>query len=192
MMKDNTLLFAKVHPDAKIPAKSAGNAGYDVYACFDEDFMIIPSFSTVMIPTGIASAMSEKYYIQIEERGSTGSKGMKKSAGVIDSSYRGEWFIAITNCDRKDIFISKLPKDELFDKYGTVVAETIVNGQEKAIKTKDIWYVKETTEVYPYNKAIAQAVVHEVPVMDVEEIPYNELKNIPSERGDGKLGSTGK
>ena len=192
MMKDNTLLFAKVHPDAKIPAKSAGNAGYDVYSCFDDDFMIIPSFSTVMIPTGIASAMSEKYYIQIEERGSTGSKGMKKSAGVIDSSYRGEWFIAITNCDRKDIFISKLSKDELFDKYGTVVADTTVHGQEKAIKTKDIWYIKEMTEVYPYEKAIAQAVVHEVPVMDVEEIPYNELKNIPSERGDGKLGSTGK
>lgn len=188
MVNEQELLFAKVRPDAKIPAKSAGNAGYDVYACFDEDSMIIPSLETVMIPTGIASAMNEKYYIQIEERGSTGCKGMKKSAGVIDSSFRGEWFVAITNCDKKDIIISKLSKDELFDKYGTVIPGT----QEKAIKTKDVWYIKGATVIYPYEKAIAQAVVHEVPQMDIREIPYEKLKNIPSERGEGKLGSSGK
>ena len=45
---------------------------------------------------------------------------------------------------------------------------------------------------YPDTKAIAQLVLHEVPVVEVEEISYEELKAIPSERGDGALGSSGK
>ena len=46
--------------------------------------------------------------------------------------------------------------------------------------------------VYPYSKAIAQAEVCEVPVMNQYEVSYEELKAIPSERGTGALGSSGK
>ena len=48
------------------------------------------------------------------------------------------------------------------------------------------------TVVYPYSKAIAQLIVHEVPKMDIKEISYDELKKIPSKRGTGSLGSSGK
>ena len=91
----NDLVFAKVKPNAIIPTKEDENAGYDIYACFDEDYMVIPPHSTKLIPTGIASALSDKYYLQVHERGSTGSKGIKYGAGVIDSSYRGENFICL-------------------------------------------------------------------------------------------------
>lgn len=184
----NKLYFAKVRPDAKIPAKKDEDAGYDIYPCFDDDFLIIPYNETVLVPTGIASAISPGYYAQIEERGSTGSIGMKKSAGVIDSGYRGEWFIAITNCSFKDIIISKLSMEELAG--GKPIDETL------CVKLKDekgdTTFLGCETIVYPYEKAIAQAVIHEVPMMEVEEISYEELKIIPSERGSGKLGSTGK
>ena len=160
-----TIKFAKTKKDAIIPSKKAEDAGYDIYPCFEENYIRIGANHTKLVPTGIASALPENYYFQIEERGSTGSKGIKKSAGVIDSGYRGEWFIAITNCNNKDLLIVK---------EGT----TIKNVDEHII--------------YPYEKAIAQAVLHEVPPATVEEVTYDELKSIASDRGDGAFGSSGK
>src|SRR5574344_1522646 len=157
--------FAKTRPDAIIPTREEGNAGFDIYACFDENNLVINPLETKLIPTGIASACDNGFYFQAEERGSTGSKGIKKSAGVIDSSYRGEIFIAITNCHSKPLLISK---------------ET-----DTSALTDD--YI-----VYPYSKAIAQLILHEVINTDVEEYTYEELKTIPSNRGCGMLGSTGK
>ena len=170
-LKTNDLVFAKVKPDAIIPTKEDENAGYDIYACFDEDYMIIPAHSTKLIPTGIAAAVSDKYYLQVHERGSTGSKGMKYGAGVVDSSYRGEIFVCINNVNSNDIIISKY--DNL---HGKIEAD---------------WFYYHPT-IYPYSKAIAQLVVHEVPKMNVKEITYEELKEIPSKRGTGSLGSSGK
>ena len=46
--------------------------------------------------------------------------------------------------------------------------------------------------IYPYSKAIAQALVVPVPKVDVEEISYEDLKLIESERGMGALGSSNK
>lgn len=194
-LNTNDLVFAKVRPNAIIPTKENENAGYDVYACFNEDFMVIPAHETRLIPTGIASAMTDKYYLNVAERGSTGSKGMKYSAGIIDSSYRGEIFIALSNVNGKDIVITKLTKEELFNKYGTLDCDgfdVIVYGDGEF----DYFY-KEEMECYdpifyPYEKAIAQLIVHEVPKMNVKEITYEELKEIPSKRGTGALGSSGK
>lgn len=196
-LRENDLVFAKVKPNAVIPTKEKENAGYDIYACFEEDYMVIPAHSTKLIPTGIASAVSDKYYLQVHERGSTGSKGMKYGAGVVDSSYRGEIFICINNVNRKDIIISKLDKKDLFDKYGEW--DTLLKD-EKVIRygdrELDVIFEEEDEDyeaiVYPYSKAIAQLIVHEVPVMNVKEITYEELKSIPSKRGTGALGSSGK
>ena len=46
--------------------------------------------------------------------------------------------------------------------------------------------------VYPYSKAIVQAIIAPVLKTNKEEISYEDLKNIPSERGLGSLGSSGK
>ena len=100
----NSIKFAKIKPTAIIPTKEEENAGFDIYACWEgltKSDKIIKPHQTKLIPTGIACALPIEYYFQVEERGSTGSKGIKKSAGVVDSGYRGEIFIAISNVNNK-------------------------------------------------------------------------------------------
>ena len=160
--------FAKVKPDAIIPSKRLEDAGMDVYACFDEDYLVIPPHSTVLVPTGIASACSVDYVFLLRERGSNGSKGLAQRAGVIDSGYRGEWFIPLTNTNRVPIVIVK-----------------------KGVELPLI-YEHSHAILYPYEKGIAQALVVPVPRLAIEEMPYENLQQIPSERGTGALGSSGK
>ena len=194
IIENNNLIFAKVKPNAIIPSKDDENAGYDIYACFDEDYIIIPPHTTKLIPTGIASALNSKYYIQIEERGSTGSKGIKKSCGVIDSGFRGEWFIALANVTNEDLIISKLSKEELIELYGEFDEENdiyILENNEKVFLKYDDGYPCNTI-IYPYSKSIAQGIVHEVHKMNVQEITYQDLLTIKSERGTGSLGSSNK
>lgn len=164
--------FAKVHPNAIIPSKRDEDMGFDIYACFDEDYIVINPHETKLIPTGIASSCSPEYGFLLRERGSTGSKGIALRAGVIDSGYRNEWFVGLTNTTDRVLFISKLSERETYDKY-------YGNAMWKSF-------------VYPYSKAIAQALIVPVPRTQVGEISYDELKTIESERGLGKLGSSNK
>jgi dUTP pyrophosphatase len=53
-------------------------------------------------------------------------------------------------------------------------------------------YNKQEVIIYPYTKAICQMVMLEVPVFDIQEISYEELKQIDSERGAGRFGSSKK
>ena len=46
--------------------------------------------------------------------------------------------------------------------------------------------------LYPYEKGIAQFVMHLVPEFEEKEVSYEELQNIKSERGTGAFGSSGK
>ena len=163
------LIFAKVRPNAKIPTKRTEDAGRDIYPCFDEDYIIIPPLHTVMIPTGIASAFSSDYYAQIQERGSTGTQGIKYGAGVIDSGYRGEWFVPITNCNSVPLIIKK-----------------------SHCKNREIFEDYEDYIIYPYEKAIAQFVMIKVPEFKEVEVSYDTLLKIKSLRGTGALGSSGK
>jgi dUTP pyrophosphatase len=162
-MTPTIVKFAKVHPKAIIPSKREEDAGFDVYACFDEDTIEILPHQTVLVPTGIASAFSSDYYFELKERGSTGVKGIGLRAGVIDSGFRNAWFVAITNHNNKTLLITKI--------------ESLGNLKDKYI-------------MYPYSKAICQAVLTPVPKSAVEEIPYEELVLIKSERGMGMIGST--
>jgi dUTP pyrophosphatase len=173
-MEKTIINFAKVdaNSDAKIPTKKSEDAGYDIYACFKDDFIKVPAHETVLVPTGIATALPINFYFQIEERGSTGSKGMKKSAGVIDSGFRGEWFIAITNTNAKSLYIAKENVRDKLKEAANVLDKEII--------------------IYPYEKAIAQAVLHEVHDVDVKEISYAELQDIKSERGTNMLGASNK
>ena len=164
--------FAKVHPNAVIPSKRDEDMGFDIYACFDEDYIVIQPHETKLIPTGIASACDPDYGFLVFERGSTGSKGIARRCGVIDSGYRNEWFIGLTNTTDKFMFISKLSERETYESY--------------------YYDVMPPSFVYPYSKAIAQALIAPVPKTEVEEISYDELKAIESERGMGALGSSNK
>lgn len=233
-MKD-VIKFAKVKDSAIIPSKELENAGYDIYACWDgveKKDKIIKPHETKLIPTGIACALPVQYYFQVEERGSTGSKGIKKSAGVVDAGYRGEIFVAITNSTNKflifgdketyldealneltkwqNVDVDNLTEQDIFDMdnylagaagdtYVSLSKEDklhIIKRTYQDIQSDDSTYelVKNITDAifYPETKAIAQLVLHIVPDVDTEEISYEELQQIPSTRGTGKLGSSGK
>ena len=165
---DDKILFAKVKPDAIIPTKREEDAGFDIYGLFDEENIVINPHETKMIPTGLASAFSCDYVAILKERGSTGIKGIGQRAGVVDSGYRGEWFVPITNHNSKPLIITKETNSTTLE----ILAEDYI--------------------VYPYSKAICQVIMVEVPKLGIKEISYEELKNIKSERGATCLGQSGK
>lgn len=164
-----TLYWARVKENAVLPEKRQEDAGYDLYPCFEEEYMEIQPHETRLIPLGVASAFDPGYVIFLKERGSTGTKGMAQRSGVIDSGFRGEYWCPITNENTKPLRIIK-------------------EAAVQAMPEKE----KENFILYPYEKAVAQAVLLESPNVPVREISYEELKNIQSQRSTGMLGSSGK
>ena len=160
------IYFAKTREGAIIPSKRVEDGAFDIYACFDEEYLEIPPHETKMVSTGLASAFSSDYVAILKERGSTGTKGMGQRAGVVDSGYRGEWFVPVTNHNDKTLVIMK--------------------SNCKAFECR------EDVIIYPYEKGISQCLMVEVPKLYTEEISYEELLKFDSERGTGRLGSSGK
>lgn len=192
-VKDNELIWAKVKPDAIIPTKRDEDAGYDIYPCFEEDYIIIPPHETKMIPTGIASAFTEDYVAILKERGSTGTKGIAQRSGVIDSGFRSEWQCPITNTNTVDLIISKLTIEELIKKYATKDEEGyqyMMNGSWSVYLTVDEEDKEDLPIIHYYSKAICQAIFLPVPKMKTFETSYDELLSVESERGMGMLGSS--
>lgn len=188
-----TIKFAKVKENAIIPTKTDENMGYDIYACFDEDYIEIRPQQTKLIPTGIASCCSDDYGFIIKERGSTGSQGIAVRCGVIDSGFRGEWFIALTNTTRQTIRITKkVDKVRQGVAYIGKEEKYYLGVNENMDLTQDDPVYGEILKLYPYSKAIAQAILVPVPKVKVEEVTYDELKAIKSDRMNGQLGSSGK
>ena len=161
-----SIKFAKVHPNAIIPSKRLEDGAFDIYACFEEEHIVIKPHETKMIPTGIASVFSSDYVAMLKERGSTGTKGIGQRCGVVDSGYRGQWFCPITNHNDVPLIITK--SEEVCD------------------------IATDLAIVYPYTKAIAQCMMVAVPKLTIEEITYEELLTHESERGTGCLGSSKK
>ena len=174
-VNDNEIFFAKIRETAIIPTKKLEDAGYDVYADLDSDYLVIEPGKTRPVPTGIATAFSPKYYIQVEERSSMAKLGIKKSGGVFDSGYRGEYFIMTYNTNDKPFVIAK--------DYDTVPTTFEVAGKT---------YYRDDVILYPSTKAICQLVVQEIPVLEKKELSYEDLCKISSARGINGFGSTGK
>ncbi|AGI11762.1 hypothetical protein X915_gp153 [Bacillus phage vB_BanS-Tsamsa] len=167
------VFFARVHPDAVVPTKRDEDAGYDLYACVDEvevagnkkHWIVCKANETTLVSTGLAFALPKTHYLNAKhERGSTGKISMSVLAGVIDSGYRGEVFLAITPL-HKDVIITSDVKET------TLVGDSIY---------------------YPYSKAIAQATVDLVPNTKLTELTLEDLQKIESKRGTTKLGQSGK
>ncbi len=162
-VEKTVIYFSKVNPNGKIPSKRKEDAGYDLYACFEEEQIIIQPNEICLVPTGIATAFNSNYVLIVKERSSSGSKGLAVRMGVIDSGYRGEIMVGLNNTNNRPIIITK--KSDYNDS-GTIL--------------------------YPYNKAIAQAILLVVPNVLINEIPYDELLKYVSERKDSFLGASGK
>jgi dUTP pyrophosphatase len=162
----DTVFFSKISENAIVPSKRDEDAGYDFYACLDDiDEIELDIGKPTLVPTGIATALPKHLYLNCKhERGSTGKLGMSILSGCIDSGYRGEIFINICSLYKKIVITKHVT--EVTEKNGTIY--------------------------YPIKKAIAQGTIDLVPKILLQEIPYQELLNMKSERGTTKLGASGK
>lgn len=90
----------KLNDKATIPTRgSEYSAGYDLYACINEDVTINPH-ETVKIGTGLAIAVPNGYFGAIFARSGLAAKSGLRPAncvGVADSDYRGEYIVALHN-----------------------------------------------------------------------------------------------
>lgn len=163
-MKERVEVFLEVcREGAVIPTYAKeGDAGMDV--CAAEEILIAPG-ETVIIPTGIKLAIPEGYEIQVRPRSGISYNTplrLSNSPGTIDSGYRDELGIIMTNTSESNSGEQVLTIDSKGNKKGTY---RIRKGDR-----------------------IAQIVLQVVPTMKFTVV--DSVKDIGKDRGGG-FGSTG-
>jgi deoxyuridine 5'-triphosphate nucleotidohydrolase len=89
------LQVKKLHRFALLPIKRYGDAAYDFYSC---EAATIKPYERKLICTGLACAFPSNYVARVCDRsGMAAKRGLHVMAGVIDSTYRGEWKILLFN-----------------------------------------------------------------------------------------------
>ena len=167
-MEKNEILFAKLADDVIIPTKRDEDAGFDIYAHFEGVNFVLRPHETRMVPTGLVCAFDKSYVMVLKERGSTGTKGIGQRCGIVDSGFRGEIFVPLSNHNDEPVVITK------------ETSESVLNA------------LADDYIVYPYTKAICQALILPVPAVHTKEVSVDEIMAIGSERGAGAVGSSGK
>ena len=156
------ILIKKLHEDAMIPKyQTPGASGFDFHAL--EDVTIQPG-ETVLVRTGLAFDVGYGYELQVRPRSGLSLKTtlrVANSPGSVDSDFRGEVCVIITNTS--DDFSHKSNSD------GNLLLS--VNGAYN-IKKGD---------------RIAQGVIAPVVQADIEVVDYLN----DTSRGSGGFGSTG-
>lgn len=155
---------------ATMPTKRKEDAGFDIYTTENE--VILKPGETKFFSTGLRSAFPDNYWVEIKERGSTGAVGLSVRSGVIDSGYRGEWKIMLTNVNNYPVEFS-YAVDKVTYVYGKIFKK----------KIKKV--------IYPLTKAIAQAVV--IPLPNIEcKWDRAMVDGTKSDRGQTGWGASGK
>jgi len=193
-IKSNELFFARTKPNGIIPTKRFEDAGFDVHSAETETIVINPC-SVKLVDTGIAIGCSPDWFPKFFDKGGMGSKGIIVGAGVGDSGYRNGYFIPLinTNYDKYLVITTQTQEEvdecELFD----INANKFVKGFDEVTEKWTEVLMKRECIVKFSNKAITQFVMLPVPKFDIiKEITWEELQTFESERGMGKLGSSGK
>lgn len=152
--------------DAILPKyANPGDAGMDVYAA--QEVTIAPG-ETVIVPTGLKLAIPDGYEIQVRPRSGLSCKTplrIPNSPGTIDSGYRDELGIIVSNCSYTNSSVNN-ETPFLLDEKGN----------------------KKGTYIIKKGDRIAQIVLQVVPKMFFTKV--DSVKNIGSDRGGG-FGSTG-
>ncbi len=95
----------KASPLAVIPTRGSEKAaGYDLYAAIAEPVVIHPH-ETVMIDTGLQIEIPDGYFGAVVARSGLAVKENlrpENCIGVVDSDYRGNWFIGLHNDGLED------------------------------------------------------------------------------------------
>jgi dUTP pyrophosphatase len=98
------LKVKKIQVDAKVPHYShKGDAGLDLFSSVDS---VLNKGEVKAVPTGIQVAIPEGHVGLIWDKSGISLKGVHRLAGVIDSGYRGEVRVVMTNLGEK-LFVVK-------------------------------------------------------------------------------------
>lgn len=104
----------KLNEKAVLPTRgSEYAAGYDLYACIDEQIVIEPH-ETVKIGTGLSFELPDGYFGAIFARSGLATKeGLRPAncVGCCDSDYRGEYIVALHNDSNKTRYV--LPQERI-------------------------------------------------------------------------------
>jgi dUTP pyrophosphatase len=105
--------------------RAEGNAGWDLYAT--EEGVIAPG-EREAVPVGIATSFSPEYYMRVAPRSGLAFKnGVDVLAGVIDSSYRGEWKVILHNTSKVHFHF------EIGDRIAQAIPEKIATESFKFV-----------------------------------------------------------
>ena len=160
----------KLTSNAVVPSKREEDAGYDLYAVFDCEYYVLRPQEIWFAPTGISVEFPKNWVLYIAERGSTGSKGISKRCGVVDSGFRGEVKVVLNNTTNKTI---------IFIRQGVRESEVL---EKEDLQREDVVF-------YPQEKAIAQAMLLYTPHVQIEEVEELDTSSL---RAEGMLGSSNK
>jgi len=111
--------------DIPLPSYSTeGSSGMDLRAAVD-DKIIIKSLETVLIPTNLAVEIPKGYEGQVRPRSGLAAKNfvtILNTPGTIDSDYRGEIKVILTNFGKEDFVVNR----------GDRIAQLVITKVEKA------------------------------------------------------------
>ncbi|MDX9789783.1 MAG: dUTP diphosphatase [Candidatus Kapaibacterium sp.] len=96
--------------DLPLPSyMTEGSAGMDVFAAIDDDINI-EAFGTVLIPTALSMELPKGYECQVRSRSGLSLKSgifALNSPGTIDSDYRGEVGIILSNFSKNTFTVKR-------------------------------------------------------------------------------------
>lgn len=112
------LQVKKIHPNAIVPTKRDGNLAFDLHVVKDESFYEhnypgqpndfrykLKVGQRKTFHTGLQIAIPKGYGCIIKDRSGLAVKyGIHVLAGVIDSSYRGEWCVCLINLQGDSLY----------------------------------------------------------------------------------------
>lgn len=107
--------------------REPGNAGFDLYAA---EYGSIAPNERCTVAIGISTSFNPEYYMRIAPRSGLALKdGIDVLAGVIDSSYRGEWKVILYNTSN--------------DSFSFSIGQRIAQAIPEKISTENFIFVEE-------------------------------------------------
>jgi len=117
--------------DIPLPAYATdGSSGMDIYAAVENETIVKPG-ETVLIPSGFHIEVPKGYDAQVRPRSGLAIKhgiGILNSPGTIDSDYRGEVKIILTNFGKEDFIVRRS------DRIAQLVISPVVRAEWVEVK----------------------------------------------------------
>lgn len=135
------LRVKKLHPDAVLPKyQTKGASGFDFVAV--EDVEIGPG-ETKLVKTGLSVAVEEGFELQVRPRSGLSLKTplrVANSPGTVDSDYRGEVCIIMTNSSAKQTSGHQTSYVTMVIKKGERIAQGVIAPvvQAEIVEVEDL------------------------------------------------------